>query len=70
MRPNLAKSKQRVSQANSVRPIAHFGETEMLQREIERLQGHLGETEICIGETELLGFIVSHRGIEANPAKI
>ena len=29
----------------------------MLQRETERLQSHLGETEIPIGETELLGFV-------------
>ena len=34
-------------------PIAHLGETEMLQREIERLQPHLGETEIPIDETDL-----------------
>ena len=32
---------------------AHFGETEMLQREIESLQSRLGETEIPIGETEV-----------------
>ena len=34
-------------------PIAHLGGTEMLQRETERLQSHLGETEIPIGETDL-----------------
>ena len=34
-------------------PIAHLGKTEMLRREIERLQPHLGETEIPIGETDL-----------------
>ena len=39
---------------NSVGPIAHFGETETLQRETESLQSHLGETEIPIGETELI----------------
>ena len=39
-------------------PIAHFGETEMLQRETESLQGHLGFTKIRIGVTELLGFLV------------
>ena len=50
-------SKQRRCQVNSVGPIAHFGETEMLQRETESLQGHLGETEIRIGVTELLGFL-------------
>ena len=33
-------------------PIAHLGLTETLQRETERLQSHLGETEIPIGETE------------------
>ena len=34
-------------------PIAHFDETEMLQRQTESLQGHLGETKIHIGVTEL-----------------
>ena len=34
-------------------PIAHLGGTEMLRRETERLQSHLGETEIPIGETDL-----------------
>ena len=38
-------------------PIAHLGWTETLRRETERLQSHLGETEIPIGETELLGFM-------------
>ena len=33
-------------------PIAHLGETEMLRRETERLQSHLGETEIPIGEAD------------------
>ena len=33
-------------------PIAYLGLTEKLQRETERLQSHLGETEIPIGETE------------------
>ena len=37
---------------NSVGPIAHLGLTEALRRETERLQPHLGETEIPIGETE------------------
>ena len=37
-----------------VGPIAHLGETETLRREIERLQSHLGETEIPIGETDLI----------------
>ena len=46
--------KQRVWKANSVRPIAHFGGTEMLRRETEILHCHLGGTEIPIGETELL----------------
>ena len=40
--------------ANSVGPIAHFGKTETLRRETESLQSHLGETEIPIGETELI----------------
>ena len=34
--------------------IAHFGETETLRREIERLQPHLGVTEIPI---DCLGFV-------------
>ena len=34
-------------------PISHLGETEMLRRETERLQPHLGEIEIPIGETDL-----------------
>ena len=34
-------------------PIAHLSGTETLRREIERLQSHLGETEIPIGETDL-----------------
>ena len=38
-------------------PIAHLGKTETLQRETERLQSHLGETEIPIDETDLLGFV-------------
>ena len=50
---NVTKGKQRVYIAISVGPIAHLGKTEMLRREIERLQSHLGETEIPIGETDL-----------------
>ena len=34
-------------------PIAHLGLTERLGRETERLQSHLGETEIPISETDL-----------------
>ena len=34
-------------------PIAHLGGTEMLRRETDRLQSHLGETEIPISETDL-----------------
>ena len=34
-------------------PIAHLGGTETLRRETERLQSHLNETEIPIGETDL-----------------
>ena len=50
---NVTKGKQRVYIAISVGPIAHLGGTETLRREIERLQPHLGETEIPIGETDL-----------------
>ena len=50
---NVTKGKQRVCIANSVGPIAHLGWTEMLRRETESLQSHLGETEIPIGETEM-----------------
>ena len=38
-------------------PIAHLGRTETLRRETERLQPHLGVTEIPIGETDCLGFV-------------
>ena len=51
---NITKGKQRVYIAISVGPIAHLGKTETLQRETERLQSHLGETEIPIGETDFL----------------
>ena len=47
------KRKQGVCIANLVGPIAHLGLNEMLQRETECLQSHLGETEIPIGETDL-----------------
>ena len=50
---NITKGKQRVCIAILVGPIAHLGWTETLQREIERLQPHLGETEIPIGMTDL-----------------
>ena len=46
--------KQRVCIANSVGHITHLGWTEMLRRETESLQSHLGETEIPIGKTELI----------------
>ena len=52
----LQKGKQKVYIAISVGPIAHFDSTKTLRRETERLQSHLGETEIPIGRTELLGF--------------
>ena len=42
---NVTKGKQRVFIAILVGPIAHLGLTETLQRETERLQSHLGETE-------------------------
>ena len=51
---NVPMGKQRVCIANSVGPIAHLGWTETLRRETESLQSHLGETEIPIGETELI----------------
>ena len=47
------KMKQRVCIVISVGPIAHLGLTETLRRETERLQSHLGETEIPIGKTDL-----------------
>ena len=47
------KRKQRVYIAVSVGLTAHLVGTEMLRRETERLQSHLGETEIPIGETNL-----------------
>ena len=50
---NVTKKKQRVCIAVSVGPIAHLGLTETLRRETERLQSHLDETEIPIGETNL-----------------
>ena len=50
---NVTKGKQRVCIAISVGPIAHLGLTETLRRETERLQSHLGETEIPIGRTDL-----------------
>ena len=49
---NVTKEKQRVYIAISVGLIAYLGRTETLRREIERLQPHLGETEIPIGETD------------------
>ena len=57
VRSILAKSKQRVGQANSVGLIAHFGGNEIPQQATKSLQGHLSETEIRIGVTELLGFL-------------
>ena len=51
---NVKKRKQSVCIAISVGPTAHLGLTETLRRETERLQSHLGETEIPIGRTDLL----------------
>ena len=51
---SVTKGKQRVYIVISVGPIAHLDFTETLQRVTERLQSHLGETEIPIGETELI----------------
>ena len=50
---NVTKRKYGVYIAISVGPIAHLGGTETLRKEIERLQSHLGETEIPIDETDL-----------------
>ena len=50
---NVTKRKQRVYIAILVGPITHLDGTETIQRETERLQSHLGETEIPIGETDL-----------------
>ena len=41
-----------------------IGLTETLRREIERLQSHLGETEIPIGETENTRFLAVAMSIE------
>ena len=49
----VTKRKHRVYIAISVGMIAHLGGTKTLRRETERLQSHLGETEIPIGETDL-----------------
>ena len=54
---NVTKRKQRVYIAISVGPIAHLGRTETLRRETERLQSHLGETEIPIVRPIFLGFV-------------
>ena len=43
---NVTKGKQRVCIAILVGPIAHLGWTETLRRETERLQSHLGETDL------------------------
>ena len=51
------KGKQRICIAVSVGTIGHLGWTETLRRETERLQSHLGETEIPIGETDLPRFV-------------
>ena len=53
VRPEHYEGKQRVCNVNSVGPIAHCSETEMLGMETESLQFHLGETEIPIGRTDL-----------------
>ena len=53
------KGKQRVYMAILVGPITHLGRTETLRRETERLQPHLGVTEIPIGETDLPSVCVS-----------
>ena len=50
---NVTKRKHGVYIAILVGPIAHLGGTETLQRETERLQPHLGEIGIPVGETDL-----------------
>ena len=50
---NVTERKQGVYIIISVGPIAHLGGTETLRRETERLQSHLGETEIPISRTNL-----------------
>ena len=50
---NVTKGKHNVRIAISVGPIAHLDWTKTLRRETERLQSHLGETEIPIDETDL-----------------
>ena len=50
-------SNQRRCEENSMGPIAHFSETNMLQRQLESLKHHFGDTEIHIGVTGLLGFL-------------
>ena len=59
---NVTERKQGVYIAISVGPIAHLGETETLQREIERLQSHIGETEIPIGDCRCQNRRISGRG--------
>ena len=53
VRPKCYKRETESLHAISMGPIAHLGKTETLRRETERLQSHLGETEIPIGETDL-----------------
>ena len=54
VRPISVIGKQRVGQANSVGPIAHFGETETLRKEIESLHCELGGTDRSSCWTETL----------------
>ena len=64
--PKHSKGKQRVCNAISVGLIAHLGWTETLRREIEKLQSHLGETEIPIGRTDLPRVLAVAMTLELN----
>ena len=54
MRPKHYKKETESLHCELGGPIAHFSEIKMLRRETESLQSHLSETEIPIGETELI----------------
>ena len=56
MRPKSYKGETLNLHCNLGGTDSLFGETESYERETESLQSHLGETEIPIDRTELLGF--------------
>ena len=62
--------KQNVGQANSVGPVANSVGPKLLQQTTESLQAHLGETEIPIGETDLLGFVAVAMTFETRWSRI